>query len=134
MTIGRALKQKWINWTIAALGVMTCLSNAWGETPSWSVQPKVCIVENLGDLCEMELSLSFHGLEPGKYCYFQDQTRLNCWSGSAQQTTLLIRFTKDTVLYLKSAQGNVILSHKMDIKARASNKQVRRVRQPWSLF
>ncbi len=119
---------------VMVLTIIVGIPKVWGAAPSWSVQPKVCIVENLGDTCEMALTLNFQNLQPGTYCYYQDQTRLSCWSGTAQQNTLVIRFNEDTVLYLKSENGTVILSHEMDIKARASKKQVRRVRQPWSLF
>ncbi|GAB2692788.1 DUF3019 domain-containing protein [Aliiglaciecola aliphaticivorans] len=117
-----------------SLLALAYLPNSWSQTPSWRVQPKVCIVENLGDTCEMVLTLKFENLAPGTYCYYQGQTRLNCWTGAAVNKTLIIRFIEETTLYLKSDNGKVILSHQLDIKARASKKRVRRVRQPWSLF
>ncbi|MEP4888428.1 MAG: DUF3019 domain-containing protein [Aliiglaciecola sp.] len=114
--------------------LLAYLPKAWSNSPSWHVQPKVCIVENLGDTCEMVLTMHFKNLAPGAYCYYQGQTPLNCWTDAPPEKTLVIRFIEETTLYLKSQDGSVILSHTMDIKARANKKQVRRVRQPWSLF
>ena len=101
---------------------------------SWQVQPKVCIVEKLGDSCEMALSIVTKGLEQGEYCYFNNDQLMHCKSFIHPNDTITVRFSGLTVLQLRDSQNNILLSHEMQVKARNSRSQTRRVRQPWSLF
>ncbi len=100
----------------------------------WTVQPSSCIVDTLGDECEMQLNIMTRDLTPGDYCYFQDQVQLSCWHTDEPITQVHLRFTQPTVVLLKNAQGQIMLTHSIDIKSRESSRKTRRVRQPWSLF
>lgn len=100
----------------------------------WKVQPKVCIVEKLGAICEMELEIQLTPLTPGRYCYYQDTQVLQCWRHDNPITVLRVKFSQATVLYLKDQQQNTVFQHELDIKAREITRKTRRVRQPWSLF
>lgn len=82
----------------------------------------------------MELSIVTKGLEQGEYCYFKNDQLMHCKSFSHPNDTITLRFSGLTVLQLKDSQNNILLSHEMQVKARNSRSQTRRVRQPWSLF
>ena len=117
------------------IGLLVLFSNASSSSEAiWKVQPKVCIVEKLGAICEMELEIQLSQLPPGNYCYYQDTKILQCWPYENPVTELNVKFSDATVLYLKDQQQKTILQHKLDIKARQVIRKIRRVRQPWSLF
>lgn len=88
---------------------------------------------SLGDQCEMELNIAVNQLPKGEYCYYQDSALLQCWTDTPPQENLRLRFSQSTTLHLKNHQGQTLLSHEIQIKAR-EQASTRRVRQPWSLF
>ncbi|GAB5381294.1 MAG: hypothetical protein Alis3KO_31650 [Aliiglaciecola sp.] len=101
---------------------------------NWEVSPKVCIVESMGDECEIALNINVQKLEKGQYCYFQNDTLLSCWHTENTQNQVVLRFSEPTILILKNQHDETVFSHPIDLKARESTKRTRRVRQPWSLF
>ena len=61
--------------------VLIMLSNtAKSEVGSWIVRPSVCIVEELGATCEMNVQIEIDSLKGGTYCYYLDHKLLQCWS------------------------------------------------------
>ncbi|GAA0855306.1 DUF3019 domain-containing protein [Aliiglaciecola litoralis] len=119
--------------TLWALFLLSYTSFCYSEPVGWNVQPKVCIVKDKGDVCELELTITTRGLPAGEYCFFQDSSLILCKANLSSHETITIRFSESTRLQLRAKGGEVVLSHDMQIKARESNR-TRRVRQPWSLF
>ena len=138
----------------------------------WLVQPKACIVQELGDTCELNLNINIPPLAEGKYCYFLQNVKLTCFMHDRPVVTLQVTLENDTLLELrrelptelvanravKRSENNaqtesdndtdntqqnastqnvkheILYSQILEIKTRKSNANVRRVRDPWSLF
>ncbi|MFT6087826.1 MAG: hypothetical protein ACJA11_003092 [Glaciecola sp.] len=100
----------------------------------WLVQPKACIVQKLGDTCEIDINITLPPLPPGQYCYHQDKQRLICFDAQAQVSQLTLSYTQTIILTLQNQANEPFYSQKLKIKTRESKKRVRRVRDPWSLF
>ena len=98
------------------------------------MRPSVCIVEELGATCEMNVQIEIDSLKGGTYCYYLDHKLLQCWSHDNPLKSLTLRFSKETVLLLKDHQQNTILQQKLEVKVRNKTIKARRVKQPWSLF
>lgn len=130
------------------------LSIAWANQkndniePHWQIQPKACIVESKGDECELKLEILMPELKNGVYCYFANQAVLQCFKSDAPPAMITISFSETTILSIRQvpAVNNTIstidtrdlpaplFSQTLEIRTRKSSKQVRRVRDPWSLF
>jgi hypothetical protein len=109
--------------------------NAQGvDTDTWVVQPNTCIVQSLGDFCELALSINLPALPHGEYCYYQNEQVLSCFDLNTPVLLVEIRFNEFTLLSLRNTSEQIIFSQALAIKTRKTNKKVRRVRDPWSLF
>jgi hypothetical protein len=100
----------------------------------WRVQPNTCIVQSLGDFCELELSIDLPALAQGGYCYYQNEQRLLCFDMSEPLLLVEIRYNEYTALTLRNSSQRILFTQVLDIKTRKTKKKVRRVRDPWSLF
>jgi hypothetical protein len=119
-----------------------------GNQQGWLVQPKACIVEALGDECELSFDIILPTLEKGVYCYFANNENLQCFNSKNPVSVIEISFSENTLLSLRlmPSTNNTILAidtnnlppplftQMLEIRTRTSKKQVRRVRDPWSLF
>ena len=104
------------------------------DNNTWRVQPNTCIVQSLGDYCELALSISLPSLPDGEYCYYQNLEVLTCFSLSRPILLVEISFNEYTLLTLQNKSQQILFTQALDIKARKTKKKVRRVRDPWSLF
>lgn len=104
------------------------------STNTWRVQPNTCIVQSLGDFCELELSISLPALPQGEYCYYQNEQRLFCFNLTKPVLLVEIRYNEYTALTLRNSSQQILFTQDLDIKTRKTKKKVRRVRDPWSLF
>ena len=101
---------------------------------NWQVRPQACIVRTLGELCEVNLNIVLPELAEGEYCYFQNERRLVCFSPQNRIENIKLSFRKDTLFALKYTAQQILFSQTLKIKTRETNKQIRRVRDPWSFF
>jgi hypothetical protein len=101
---------------------------------TWRVQPNTCIVQSLGDFCELELSIILPKLPEGEYCYYQNEQLLFCFELTSPKLLVEMRFSEYTLLTLRNKSQQILFTQALDIKTRKTKKMVRRVRDPWSLF
>lgn len=105
------------------------------KTPdTWQVQPNTCIVQSLGDYCELALSINLPSLPEGEYCYYQNLEVLLCFELNKPTLLVEMRFNEYTLLTLRNNAQQILFTQALDIKTRKAKKKVRRVRDPWSLF
>ncbi|MFT6267960.1 MAG: hypothetical protein ACJAVV_000765 [Alphaproteobacteria bacterium] len=104
------------------------------DNDTWRVQPNTCIVQSLGDFCELELSINLPELPQGEYCYYQNEQSLFCFELSNPILLVELRFSEYTLLTLRNKSQQILFTQALDIKTRKTKKKVRRVRDPWSLF
>ena len=119
---------------ICLLFLTADVKHAKATSISWDIRPKTCVVESIGEPCEIELQIELHALPKGQYCYFQNDVLLNCWDSEIPQTRVVLRFNEPVTFALKDKNGKTVLVHSIDLKTRENSKRTRRVRQPWSLF
>lgn len=114
----------------------------------WLVQPKACIVEALGDECILSFDIVLPALEKGVYCYFANDDNLQCFDSETPVSVIEISFSENTLLSLRLVPSEnktistintnnlppPLFTQMLEIRTRTSTKQVRRVRDPWSLF
>jgi len=100
----------------------------------WLVQPKACIVQKLGDTCEIEIIITLPPLPPGLYCYYQNKLRLMCFDAQAPMMQLTLNYTQSILFSIQNQENEIFYSQQLEIKTRESKKKVRRARDPWSLF
>lgn len=124
----------WLTLLAASLGIVMCDNKAQAAPIQWEVRPKICIVESMGDECEIVLNISAQDLPQGRYCFYQNEALLNCWHANKAQKQVRLRFSEPTELVIKNENNEAVFIHSIDLKARESTKRTRRVRQPWSLF
>lgn len=101
---------------------------------TWHVQPNTCIVQSLGDFCELELSIVLPKLPEGEYCYYQNEQQLLCFGLKRPKLVVEMRYNEYTLLTLRNKSQQILFTQALDIKTRKTKKMVRRVRDPWSLF
>jgi hypothetical protein len=100
----------------------------------WRVQPNTCIVESLGDYCELALSINLPLLPEGEYCYYQNLDVITCFNSSKPVLLVEMRFNEYTLLTLRDKSQQILFTQAVDIKTRKTKKKLRRVRDPWRLF
>lgn len=103
-------------------------------TPSWQVNPNICVTKKLGDVCALQAQIIVRDIPEGKYCLYQNEAMLQCWSSSPQKHLITLSYAEDMRLSLVDEAGNTILEQQFTIKGRSAPLTRRRVRQPWSLF
>lgn len=116
------------------LGVFFVCQPASAVSPSWKINPKVCLASEMVDQCEMILKISFADLPAGEYCLYQDDVKIECFAMRNPPSQQKISYRQTTQLSLRNEAGTELLSQRLTVKARQRQAVKRRVRQPWSLF
>ncbi|MDF2177905.1 DUF3019 domain-containing protein [Aliiglaciecola sp. CAU 1673] len=99
---------------------------------AWALKPTVCVVERLGEVCELPLNIELFGVFPAQACLFLQSTELACWSPIPSQISVVVEYNEPAEISLRDPLDLPILSSHLDIKALIPVR--RRVRAPWSLF
>lgn len=75
------------------------------NSTAFSVSPKQCTSLKQGELCQIELAVSFHLPTPAAYCLYADQQQLHCWSDAAVgQWQQVLTLKDDMVISLRSGK------------------------------
>lgn len=106
--------------------------------PVFMVKPLVCIVEQLGQPCQMKAKFSWQytvSLPTSELCIWQDQTELFCAevNGQLQHKKWSVELKTSTVFSLRLAQ-NVIAEQKVEVAGLQPQQFRRRLHSDWSLF
>lgn len=117
------------------LYAMSCLlQSAIAQNLNWQVQPSVCISENVGDTCELDLEVLLTDVPPGRYCLFLAETLLRCASAVEFPQKMTVSISNNSQLNLVNTAQQILLSQTLIVKSRQASVQRRRLRNPWSLF
>lgn len=121
---------------IVLAGVTFSAAGASNDTknPSWQVVPKVCIVQTVGDMCQLALNITLPALEHEVVCYYLDDNLLQCFPSIQPITKLTVSFSKNIRLTLRTKNAEILYTQALEIKTREISIKVRRVRDPWSFF
>lgn len=103
-------------------------------SPTWKVNPKVCLIKSLSETCNMLLQIALSDLPSGKYCLYQNDRKLRCFEVDDTYFEQTVSYNDNALLSLRDQSGKALLSQQLTVKARQNQTVKRRVRQPWSLF
>ncbi len=97
----------------------------------WRIKPNVCIVEEIGDACHLQLSIEILGDLPPDACLFFSNQQLQCWQVPTKHVQLSLSYSETATLSMRHDDQD-ILTETLEVKAQNAFRQ--RVRKPWSLF
>ena len=107
-------------------------STVQAKEPSWQVLPDTCVVNHLGELCEMAVEITTENLPDKTYCLNLGGQPLDCWLAAKTPLQTVLSYRQAIILGLTDSENDIVLSLQLKIKALQSNR--RRLRSPWSIF
>lgn len=113
-------------------GIIWC-SEVSAQTPSWTIQPNICVAQRVGDECLLTFSINTQYMPSEQLCLYLDGELLSCSKQAYFYKEISVRIKKKARLELKNKEQKTVLSKTLLIKYRESNER-RRIRPPWSLF
>jgi len=109
-------------------------SFAASSTTKLIIKPSVCMVNKLGDSCQMTVKVMWHNNQSIDACLFQNDLRLTCWQNVHEiNTEIDISLDQDMIFTLKNEQ-QVFANQHIKINAALPKKYRRRLRANWSFF
>ncbi len=109
-------------------------SLAASSTTKLIIKPSVCMINKLGDTCQMTVKVMWHNDQPIDACLFQNGSRLTCWQNVHEiNTEIDISLDQDMKFTLENDQ-QVFASQQIKINTAIPKKYRRRLRANWSFF
>lgn len=100
-----------------------------------SVTPKVCIVEQAGDSCEVKLNVQWQSLIPLSRCLYQNKEENLCWLKKTKVSqSLIFDINQSQVFSLLDEKNKVLAFQQVKLNTHEPKKYRRRLRADWSLF
>ncbi len=104
------------------------------NTPAWSVQPHICISQQLGEACQLTFNIETENMPNKPLCLFIDGQLLQCAQAAKFTEAITVTIQQDALLELKNSAQHTLVSHPLQLKFFATKTRRKRVRPPWSLF
>jgi hypothetical protein len=117
---------------VLIVGIILC-SEVSAQTPSWTIQPNICVAQRVGDECQLTFSIDTQNMPSEPLCLFLDGQLLSCSQQGYFYQKISVFIKTNALIELKNKAQNTVLSKTLLIKYRES-KERRRIRPPWSLF
>jgi len=109
-------------------------SLAASSTNKLIIKPSVCMVERLGDSCQMTVKVMWHNEDFIDACLFQNDLRLTCWENVNDiNREIDISLDQDMKFTLKNDQ-QIFAYQQIKINTALPKKYRRRLRADWSFF
>ena len=120
-------------YLICLASTLFCREGTAGQ-PNWLVSPKVCLTQNQNDSCILKLKYSVNIPKSGQYCLYIDGEKHTCSSELTFSGKSMLTISTDSTIELRNANGDAILTQKIELKYQQSPSYRRRIKTPWSLF
>ncbi|WP_418607267.1 DUF3019 domain-containing protein [Pseudoalteromonas sp. US3C1013] len=105
------------------------------KASSLNASPKVCVVSEQQEFCDLELKFKWQLSEPSDVCLYQQDTQLQCWQGVKKgQFSYKARVQVETIYSLINPLTGVSLASVQVEVQTAYAKKKHRLRSPWSFF
>ncbi|WP_404340623.1 DUF3019 domain-containing protein [Pseudoalteromonas mariniglutinosa] len=106
------------------------------RAPHFDISPKVCVVMEQHDFCDLELQLSWQLAMPQDVCLYENNQQLGCWQQSSQgQHQYKARVQVETIYSLiNPLTGKQVATAKVAVQSTDAKTTRRRLRSPWSFF
>lgn len=101
----------------------------------FSIKPYTCIVNKLGDTCQLTATVEWQAMENINVCLYQDNREMFCWNNVAKGKKVLpVNISETTQFVLSQKINQVLASQKVKIASATPMKKRRRLRSDWSIF
>ena len=99
------------------------------------VSPKVCVVSEQHDFCDLNLQFKWQQLAVKDVCLYQQNTQIRCWQQQGSgQFSYKARVQVETIYSLINPHtGDSLASVLVEVQSAHTKKQYR-LRSPWSFF
>jgi hypothetical protein len=118
---------------ILVASILFC-NKAFSQKPAWTIQPNICVTQQVGDMCQLTFNIETQDVPPGVLCLFLNGELLTCSRQGRFYNKTSISIVQDSLLELKNNAQKTILSKTLLVKYLEPHNQRRRIRPPWSLF
>lgn len=102
------------------------------DPAGWQIKPNICVVEQLGDACELQLDISLWGDIPQHSCLFLQEALVECWAMPDEKISVTLQFHEASVISMRDSDDRTLLQQRLEVKSLSRIRQ--RVRTPWSVF
>lgn len=105
------------------------------KTPSLDVSPRVCVVSQQHEFCDLNLVFKWQLSSSGDTCLYQENTQLMCWQGQRSgELNYKARVQVETLYSLINPHtGTLLASVLVEVQSAHTTKKYR-LRSPWSFF
>ena len=98
------------------------------------VSPKVCVVSEQHDFCDLNLQFKWQQLAVKDVCLYQQNTQIRCWQQQGSgQFSYKARVQVETIYSLINPTPVTHFSVLVEVQSAHTKKQYR-LRSPWSFF
>jgi hypothetical protein len=103
---------------------------------AFNVSPKVCVVSEERDFCELDLQFNWQLDKAIDVCLYQQDEKIHCWQQQhSGQFNYKARVQVETIYSLVNPHTGVSLSKtQVEVQSAHAKKNRRRLRSPWSFF
>lgn len=101
-----------------------------------AVSPKVCVVSELQDFCDLDLQFDWQLSTPNDICLYQENQLINCWKQqSLGQFNYKARVQVETIYSLINPHtGELLAKTYIEVQSTRAKKSKHGLRSPWSFF
>lgn len=111
----------------------TSLANEQLASQGLNLSPKQCTILNQGEVCYLDLSVSWQTNVAANYCLYANKTQLKCWQNSQQaQWRQPITMQNDLTITLQSLNQEVL--HSQTIRYAWVHKKNNSKAMRWRMF
>lgn len=106
------------------------------QVATFSVTPKVCVVSQKKEFCDLELQFNWQIDSLSDVCLYKHYERLFCWQKQRSgQFNYKARVHDKTIYSLIDSKSGVLLAKtQVEVQSANSKKTRLRLRSPWSFF
>ncbi|WP_405601607.1 MULTISPECIES: DUF3019 domain-containing protein [unclassified Pseudoalteromonas] len=125
---------KYLMFIVFTALVFSSLSTT--QAAPFSVSPKVCVVSEQQEFCDLDLQFNWRLDEIVDACLYQQNEKIHCWQQQRSgQFNYKARVHVETIYSLINSQTGVLLAKtQVEVQSAHAKKNKRRLRSPWSFF
>jgi len=123
---------------IFSLSLLLALGEAIAKSsnPTLSVSPKVCVISEEKQVCELTLNFEWKLAQEQNICLLENDEQVKCWQKTSQAKLSYKAYVQVETVYslINQQTGNKLAQTKVEIQSSHLKTQRRRLRSPWSFF
>jgi hypothetical protein len=99
------------------------------------IKPLICVVRQLGEPCQMSVSIEWQNQIQIDACLYQEEKELRCWKQKDKVAEQLqITLAESMRFSLIDMQGSLLATQTVKVNAAMSKRYRRKLKTDWSFF